>query len=82
MFHPDCKKEAEYINLASKKCDILAVGGVDEVTTALVKGVEELEARLFVHAAHAFICPLITNAHCSEHEGRDIDTSERRKNAV
>ena len=53
----------------------LKVGSVDQVTTTLPEGVEELEAHLLRHFAHTHLGPRggIPNTHPSELEGRGMD---------
>lgn len=51
------------IEIALKCICVLAAGGIDEITAGLVIGIEELEGVFLVHAAHAYLLPLVANAH-------------------
>ena len=48
---------------------LVVVRGVDEVAASRVERIEELEARLLVHRAHAELVPLVTDAHRPETQG-------------
>lgn len=53
---------------------LLAVRGINEVTPRLVVRVQELETGVLVHGTHTNLVPLISNAHGTELQGRDMDT--------
>ena len=61
---------------------LVVVRGVDEVAPGVVEGVEEREARLLVHRAHAELLPLVADAHRSEAERRDVHSCEGCELAV
>ena len=60
---------------AASRC-ILVISGVDEVSTGLVEGVQQLEAALLVHSSHAHLAlvPLVADVHGTELDGRDMNT--------
>ena len=60
----------------------LVIGRVDEVTTSFVVGIEQLETVLLVLAAQADLGPLVTDAHPTELNRRDVHTSVRRELAM
>ena len=61
---------------------LVVVGGVDEVSACFVEGVEQLEAALLVHRAHADLVPLVADAHSAEAQRRDMDTGKQRELAM
>lgn len=53
----------------------LEPGGIDEVTARLPEGVEELEAAVLSHLAHAHLGPgTLSDAHTAELQGGDVDS--------
>ena len=60
----------------------LIVGCIDEVSAGLIKSVKQLEAGFLIHSSHPVLIPLVTNAHGTETDGRDVDAGERRELAV
>ena len=41
----------------------LSVGGIDEIASGVVVRIKQFEGRLFVHAAHTKLRPLVADAH-------------------
>ncbi len=61
---------------------LVVVRGIDEVAARLVERVEELEAALLAHCAHAEFLPLVTDAHRAECERRDVHARKWAELAV
>ena len=61
---------------------MVAVRGVNEVASSIVKRVEEREARLLVHRAHTEVLPLVPDAHAPQDDGGDMEAGNGRKLAV
>jgi hypothetical protein len=65
-----------YVKTSKENRDLLETGGIDNVASSFPEGVEELEAHLLVHFTHTNLGPGgLSNAHPTELEGRDMDTS-------
>ena len=60
----------------------LDIGGIDKVAACVEVGIEQLEAALLVHRAEPNVRPLVTDAHGTELDGRDVDASERSESPV
>ena len=58
------------------------VSSIDEVTTSLVVGIEQLEAGRLVHRTHPERLPLVADAHGSEDDWGNVNTGERAELAV
>ena len=56
---------------------VLVIGGVNEISPSLVERIEELERGCLVHATHAELLPLVTDAHGTELQWRDVDSGIR-----
>ena len=67
---------------ATEGIDSLGVGSINEVTARLVERVKELEAALLVHLPEPEFPPLVADAHPTEADGRDMQTSEWGELAV
>ena len=61
---------------------LVVVRRVDEVPSGIVERVEEREARLLVHRAHAELLPFVADARRAELERRDVHPSEGGELAV
>lgn len=66
----------------SESRNSLSISSVDGIAACSVEGVEQLEATLLVHAAHAKRFPLVADAHSAELDGRDMDTCTGREGPV
>ena len=55
--------------------DVLIVRSVDEVASSVIVRVEELHTAFLVHRAHTVGGPLVSDAHRTELDGRDVYTS-------
>ena len=61
---------------------VLVIGGVDEISASLVECIKELERGCLVHAAHAEFFPLVTDAHGTELQRRDMDAGIGGQGAI
>ena len=52
---------------------LLAISGIDEVSTGIIEGIQELEGRFLVHTPHAKLLPLVPDAHTTELERGNMD---------
>lgn len=59
---------------------LVVIGGVDEVTTGRVEGIEKLEGGVLVHGAH-HAGPGVANGHAAQLQWGDSDTCGRREDA-
>ena len=56
---------------------LLAVRSINEVTPRLVVRVQKLETGVLVHGTHTNLVPLISNAHSTELDWRDMHAGTR-----
>lgn len=58
---------------------VLVIGGIDKVPAVIIIRVQKLETGGLVHRSHSSVCPLVTDAHGTELEGRNMDTRVGRE---
>jgi len=60
----------------------LIIGCVDEISPSLVERIEKLERGFLVHTTHAELVPLVTDAHGTELQGRDMNAGIRGQGTI
>ena len=59
--------------------NLLVVSGIDEVAASLIESIKKLETSILVHSTHALFGPLVTDAHGTETDRRDMNACARSK---